>query len=248
MTSLYSSTAQLEQMRDVLVRYARLPFAEDSIPGAVMEGVLAYVRGGNVLKTYDFVDVVESGGVGWQVKSTKAATPVTWKRAKIPHSEKLIADSTKSDAGLQALGDAIIDFCNKHVVESINLHKLHTIGYARLIVHSNNTATYFERDLCTKDNPCVFDKEEFLWSWSKEKEAKKKEQLSALHGIHKPSGRKWWAWHGLGENQLHFSGEKNWWPTSKSKSHMINFKLPTKPEKISVEDFVKLLGQSNEVA
>ena len=41
------------------------------------------LRQGEVLGTYDFVDVIKRGSkCGWQVKSTKESTPVTWKRAK----------------------------------------------------------------------------------------------------------------------------------------------------------------------
>ena len=83
-----------------------------------MGGVLAHVRGGRVLNTYDFVDVIRTeDGCGWQVKSTKATTPVTWKRAKIPDAVSLIEQSNRSAGGLQALGDAIMEFCNRHAQE-----------------------------------------------------------------------------------------------------------------------------------
>lgn len=72
---------------DQLASFFRLPFATESIPGDFAEALIAEHYGGRVLATYDFVDVIcEAEGVGWQVKSTKATTPVTWKRAKIEGS------------------------------------------------------------------------------------------------------------------------------------------------------------------
>ena len=41
-----------------------------SVPGSVLETILAEVRGGDALPTYDFVDVINRDSkVGWQVKS-----------------------------------------------------------------------------------------------------------------------------------------------------------------------------------
>src|SRR6185437_173347 len=112
--NLFSTGEELEMVARILQNYVRLPFSPTNIPGAVMEGVLGHVRRAAVLRTYDFVDVVDSdAGLGWQVKSTLAGTPVTWKRAKIPERAKLIAASEKSAKGCQALGDAIIAFCNE---------------------------------------------------------------------------------------------------------------------------------------
>jgi len=68
-----------------------------------MEGTLAQVREARVLPTYDFIDVMKDGErVGWQVKSTAASTPVTWKRAKIAERNKLITDSETDKAALRA--------------------------------------------------------------------------------------------------------------------------------------------------
>ena len=203
---------------------------------------LAHVRGASVLRTYDFVDVVKRDSrCGWQVKSTKATTPVTWKRAKIPNSVQLIAESRKSSDGTQALGDAIIAFCNAHAQHSLQHYDLDEIGYSRLIVHADGRVTYFERLLCTREKPIIFDPQDFEWRWSVAKKTVKKEQLPALHGTSKQDGRKWFAWHGLGENQLHFGGEGNWWPKEKS-PHQVSFNLPTNDEKISVERFIELLA------
>jgi len=241
--SIYSDDAQLARIRDILSRYTRLPFSGDSIPGLIMEGVLAHVRGGQRLNTYDFVDVVDQKNrVGWQVKSTKATTPVTWKRAKIPNAEKLIGDSRSSARGLQALGNAIIEFCNQHARASFALYGLDEIGYSRLILFDDGRVVYFEKRLCTKDKPQLFNPEEFSWRWSAQKKTKKKEQLSALHGIHRKTEKKWWAGHVLGENQLHFSGEKTWWPANDG-AHSVAFKLPSKSEKLSVEAFLALLDR-----
>ncbi len=227
----------------VLSAYMRLPLSSDNIPGSIMEALLAHVRDGVVLGKYDFVDVIKPGSkCGWQVKSTKASTPVTWKRAKIPLREKLIAASRKSNAGLQALGNAIIDFCNEHVLASLNTYELERIGYCRLIVHDDGKVTYFERLLATREKPQLFVPSEFIWKWSQPKETKKKEQLQALHGVHIPTKKKWFAWHGLGENQLHFSGESNWWPKP-GDTHAVTFKFPATDERIGFEKFMELLSR-----
>jgi hypothetical protein len=208
---IFSTRDELQMIARILRNYLRLPFSPINIPGAVMEGVLGHVRQGDVLRTYDFVDVVNRGsGLGWQVKSTLAQTPVTWKRAKIPNRVELIAASEKSAEGLQALGDAIIGFCNRHAEESFDLYGLKEIGYARLVIREAGRVMYFERRLCTRENPQIFDPKEFVWRWSSPKRTAKKEQLTALHGTHRPTGKKWFAWHGRGENQLHFSGEHAW--------------------------------------
>jgi hypothetical protein len=205
----------------------------------LMESIIAHARGGKVLNTYDFVDVIDKKArLGWQVKSTKASTPVTWKRAKIPNSEDLLIDSHKGPAGLQALGDAIIDFCNEHVQESFLTYGLQEIGYSRLVVHPNGTLTYFERELCTMAHPNIFNKVDFTWKWSNPKSTTKKEQLQALHGTNKHTGKKWWAWHGLGENQLHFSGEPAWWPPL-GDPHRKDFKMPA--DRLDFQQFITLL-------
>ena len=227
----------------VLSTYMRLPLSSDTIPGAIMEALLAHAREGVVLGTYDFVDVIKPGSkCGWQVKSTKANTPVTWKRAKIPQRDKLVFESRKSKRGVQALGDAIIAFCNTHALASITTYNLERIGYCRLIVHGNGDVTYFERLLVTREKPELFAPSEFVWKWSEPKKTKKKEQLQALHGIHQPTNKKWFAWHGLGENQLHFSGESTWWPTP-GDIHAVTFKFPTPSERIPVDKFMELLAR-----
>ena len=59
MSGIFSTPEQLTRLADILSKYIRLPFSEDTIPGAVLEGTLAHVRNAIVLKTYDFVDVVD---------------------------------------------------------------------------------------------------------------------------------------------------------------------------------------------
>lgn len=219
----------------------RLPFSGDSIPGEVMEFVFAHVREASVLNSYDFIDVYsESSKCGWQIKSTKQNTPVTWKRAKIPNKSDLIEGSRENSEGRQILGNAIIDFCNIHAQESMELFDLDEIGYSRLILHEDAKVTYFERTLCTKKTPLVFNREDFVWNWSEPKKTKKKEQLQAFHGTHIPTGNKWWAWHGLGENQLHFSGEDSWWPNEEC-PHAIRILFPPDSEKLSLENLVAAL-------
>jgi hypothetical protein len=242
---IFSSRDEIEEIVGILKNYVRLPFTTINIPGAVMEGILGHVRGAEVLRTYDFIDVVDrENEVGWQIKSTLAGTPVTWKRAKIPNSAELIDASEAGMPGLQALGDAIIEFCNEHARESMAKYGLSQIGYARLVLHREGDATYFERLLCSEESPNLFNSADFSWKWSHAKKTKKKEQLTALHGTHIPSGKKWFAWHGRGENQLHFSGEGAWWPSASDDPHAVKFRLPS--ERLSVKQFADLLaGTSN---
>jgi hypothetical protein len=239
--SIFSTAGQLDEMRRMLANYVRLPFSQDSIPGALMESVLSHVRGGGVLNTYDFVDVIRpESRCGWQVKSTKATTPVTWKRAKIPNALELIEASEQSEQGLQVLGDAIIDFCNEHALVSMSKYDLDEIGYSRLIARNNGQVTYFERLLCSQDAPYVFNPAEFTWQWSTPKRTIIKEQLPALHGTNRTTGKKWWAWHGRGEDQLHFSGESVWWP-AEDHPHAFSFQLPSADDKLSFSQFMSLL-------
>lgn len=242
--TLHSSGAQLDRIRTILQTYARLPFSETSIPGRIMESVLSVVREGEVLPTYDFVDVIRRDiGCGWQVKSTKAMTSVTWKRAKIENAEELIADSQESPEACQTLGNTIIEFCNRHALESIEKYNLHSIGYARLIFFSKEKKIlYFERLLCSRENPQVFQTEDFEWKWSPTKSKASKEMLPALNGIHKTSGKKWFAWHGRGENQLHFSGESVWWP--EDGRHSRSFPVPGRNERLSWNEMIELMSRS----
>ncbi len=238
-TPIFSSSEELHRIATILSAYASLPFVGKTIPGAILESVLANVRVGRSLGTYDFIDVLKADSkCGWQVKSTKSSTPVTWKRAKIPDRNQLINASLDSEKGAQVLGKAIIDFCNNHVAKSFHDYNLNEIGYSRLIVHPGGQITYFEKLLCTKNQPALFNDKEFFWKWSKPKKTITKEQLPALHGTHIPTGEKWWAWHGHGENQLHFSGEHNWWP-KKGSPNFITFQFPE--SKRGLDAFLKLL-------
>jgi hypothetical protein len=235
--TLLSTEAELQAIAPLLLGYFRLPFAAASIPGAYAETVVARVRGGSVLRTYDFVDVVsDTGPYGWQVKSTKADTPVTWKRAKIPNAAALISASHDSVEGTQALGAAVIDFCNLHVRESVEAYSLDEIGYCRVIVKATEMV-YFERALASREAPVLFEPTDFEWRWSEPKKGGRKEQLQALHGVHRESGRKWWAAHLLGENQLHFSGEGVWWPAP-GDPHSIHIPLPADYEKLDFDTFL----------
>ncbi len=230
-------------MQKILTSYLRLPFSEQTVPGAIMEHVLAFVKSSEVLNTYDFVDVIDlKNHLGWQVKSTKNTTPVTWKRAKIANASQLIQDSHKSEEALQILGNSIIRFCNAHALESIEKYNLQSVGYSRLVVFPEKVI-YFERELCTQDRPQIFDENQYKWKWSSPKKTQKKEQLEALHGIDIRTEKKEWAWHGLGENQLHFSGESSWWPEYHDAT-AVTFKLPSVSEKLSLEEFIRLLEVS----
>ena len=194
---------------DRVSSFFRLPFATESIPGGFAEALIADHYDGEVLATYDFVDVICSKEqIGWQVKSTKATTPVTWKRAKIEGSVELIQDSDLS-GDTSILGAKIIESCNDHVQESLDKYDLREIRYAR-IISCPGRFTYFEKHLVDANSRTLFEPTDYTWAWSKPKRTRVKEQLRALHGFRGED--KWFAWHGRGENQLHFTGERNWWP------------------------------------
>lgn len=238
---IFSSPEQLQRIATIIYSYARLPFVSNNIPGAIMESVLGTVREAKVLDTYDFIDVLKKDTkIGWQVKSTQASTPVTWKRAKITDSSTLISDSFASPEACQILGDAIIKFCNDHAQHSLDFYDLEEIGYSRLILDKNNKATYFERKLCDKTSPIIFKSEDYYWEWSTQKTTNKKEQLPSFKGIRKSDDKKIWAWHGLGENQLHFSAEKEWW-LPEGHINRIDFDMPIDSQKFTLEKFLEIL-------
>lgn len=220
--------------------FMSLPITESNIPGAIVEEIIALARGADVLRTYDYVDVVVPGEIGWQVKSTKESTPVTWKRAKIPDKTELIEQSLSSAEGLQDLGDVIIEFCNAHARQSLELYDLKEIHYSRCIVHETGSVRYFERSLCSDSSPDIFAPSDFQWRWSSPKKTQKKEQLPALHGFDVATGEKMWAWHGHGENQLHFSGEGRWW---RDGANSIDFNVCSADQKMSWERFFSLLSE-----
>lgn len=241
MSPVFSTPDQLAQIGLVLACYLRLPVSTDVIPGAFLESVLAHVRGGQVLRTYDFVDVIHPGDrVGWSIKSTKAGSPLTWKRVKIPNKNALIREAQRSQKGAQALGDAILAFCNDHARHSLGRYDLDAIGYARLIASPGGDVRYFERLLCTRDSPEIFDLSDFTWGWSPPKRTRGKEQLPAFCGTHRETGDKWWAWHGQSENQLHFSKETEWWPEADA-PHTITFPFPSEGKKLTFARLQALL-------
>ncbi len=242
MNSIISTPDQMGLICKAVKTCLRLPLFDRgaNVPGALLEMVIGEVRGARPLGTYDFVDVVKSEArIGWQIKSTKADTPVTWKRAKIPNRDEMIRRSERSKEGLQALGDAILEFCNQHARESLEKYQLDSIGLCRL-VRSDKTLFYYERELCSRRSDNIFSPAEFSWGWSKAKETKVKEQLSALHGTHRKTGRKWFAWHGRGENQLHFSGESCWWPKPGDKTR-VDFAAPSQGQVLSLTELAELL-------
>lgn len=221
---MFSTPEQLDQISKIVTQYLRLPMSDDTVPGIFFENVLAYVRSGKKLDTYDFVDVIDdTAKIGWQVKSTKEKTPLTWNRAKLPNVNELIECSRTTASGLQTLGNMIIDHCNRHASESIKLYNLEEIYYARLIIFEDKIR-YFEKKLCDKSNQQVFNPELYKWEWASPRRSSKKETLSALHGFDLMTGNKVWAWHGQGENQLHFCGEQKWWDID---APGITFPIPT---------------------
>lgn len=236
---IFSTESELKELALTLQTYMRLPFVQGSIPGNIMENVLAYVRDAEVLNNYDFIDVVDKKNrIGWQVKSTISNTPLTWKRAKIENSTKLISNSYDSAEGCQELGNAIIQFCNDHAKHSLDVYNLLEIGYSRLILFPTaRKIKYLERKLCDCNNPNIFNQDDYTWEWSVQKNATKKEQLPSFRGTNIHTGTKSWSWHGLGENQLHYTAEKEWWHDEGS--NVIDFDILT--DAIPLKDFLKLL-------
>src|SRR5207247_11146236 len=129
---------------------------------------------------------------------------------------------------------------------SFRLYNVNETAYRTLLIVPDGKPIYFERLLCTRKRPLLFDPGHFESRLSSPKNVIKKEQLSALHGIHRPSGKKWFAWHGLGENQLHFSGEPTWWPKPDDR-HAIRFTLPDASQKLTLEQFIELLAELPEL-
>ena len=231
--------SQSKELKSHFTSLLKLPWTSDAIPGVIVENVIALAYAEEVLDTYDFVDVIDPlQKIGWQVKSTKENTPVTWRRAKIPNKQQLIDQSKVSEEGLQGLGDAILDFCNEHAHESLEKYDLSEIRYARCILLDSGRVKFFERTLCTTETPDIFDKQDFYWRWSKPKKTSKKEQLPALHGLYRADDSKAWAWHGHGENQLHFSGEQLWWSSNK----LTNFEMD-QPKKLSWNSFFEKMNR-----
>jgi len=240
---LLATPQQLQRIRDLVFNYLRLPLDTSNVPGSLMEANLKEARGVDteVLRTYDFVDMISrSEKIGWQVKSTKSATPVTWIRGKIANKEELIRNSHTSAAERQNLGDTVIDYCNAHIANSFRLYGLEEIGYARLI-NFGGRFRYFEIPLLKNDGSVLFRPMDYEWKWSEQKNTRAKEQKPALHGVHKPTQIKHWAWHGQGENQLHFTGERFWWPGA-DYAHAISFDGPSESQTVSFEALAEWLA------
>jgi len=224
---LLATPEQLQRIRALVFNYLRLPLDTSNVPGSLMEANLKEARGGDteVLRTYDFVDVISrSEKIGWQVKSTNSTTPVTWKRADIDNKEELIKD--ESAAGRQKLGDTVIDSCNHKIANSFKRYGLEEIAYSRLI-NDKGKFRYFEIPLLKNDGSVLFEPADYKWEWSKGKKR-------ALHGVRKLTGIKHWAWHGLGESQLHFTGERSWWPAA-DYAHGVSFDGPSESQTVSFE-------------
>lgn len=241
--TLYSSPAQLQEISDLVRNFLRLPFGFRSVPGSLLEALVEVVRGNGTerLRTYDFVDVINRNEkIGWQIKSLDADTRVTWIRGKLPGKQSLIDASFHSEEARQTLGNAILEYCNAHARASLEKYGLEQIGYIRLINYGTRFR-YFERTLITAESPILFHSAEYRWLWSEPKVTTKKEQLPALHGTHIATGIKHFAWHGQGENQLHFTGERTWWPEA-SYPHSKEFPAPTEEEKVSLETLAEWLA------
>lgn len=240
---IYSTPAQLQAISVLVRNFLRLPFGFRSVPGSLLEALLEITKGNGTrrLRTYDFVDVIDQDvRVGWQVKSLDADTPVTWIRGKLPGKQSLVDASFKSQEARQVLGNTVLEYCNNHAVASLEKYQLEQIGYARLINYGTYFR-YFERTLINTEHPVLFSPADYDWAWSEPKTTKKKEQLPALHGTHIQTGLKHFAWHGQGENQLHFNGERTWWPDA-SYPYSVQFAAPTPQELVSLETLAEWLA------
>ncbi|MHB8391227.1 MAG: hypothetical protein ACYDBH_16860 [Acidobacteriaceae bacterium] len=224
MSLIFSSPDTLAQIAQMLRIYHRLPFAaEGVIPGIIVEDVLAQARGMRRLGKYDFVDVIsKEDRVGLQVKSSKAASPLTWQRAKVIRAaEKREASKVYPEAA-QALGAEILDYINQHIIKDFDVHDIDKIGYARLVI-TNREAFYFETKLVDREHPILFDPKRFTWRWALDRQASKEKRGSL--SAYDDEGVKWFSWHT--ENQLHFNNEKAWWPQP-GDPHRVDFSLTEK--------------------
>ncbi len=127
----------------------------------------------------------------------------------------------------------MLNYCNAHIASSFRLYGLEEIGYARLI-NFGSRFRYFEIPLLKNDGSVLFQPADYEWRWSQQKKTLTKEQKPALHGFHKQTRVKHWAWHGQGENQLHFTGERLWWP-EETYLHSVSFDGPSEAQTVSFE-------------
>lgn len=215
-----------------LTTYTRIPFIEENaIPGNIMENAVSIARNGTQLPCYGFIDVINDN-IGWQVKSSRKKSPLTWGQVKAPSNLLQSKDAI-------ALGNHLINSINESSIAAMEKFNLETIGYARLIVYPNNHAVYFEKELSNRTNPIIFNPKTYLWSWSNCTRKSNKETKPSLVGINTITGMREFSWHCLSGSQLHFDAEYQWWPKIKipkseddvifsSKHHAISFMLPSK--------------------
>lgn len=236
---MYLTEEQLQKLGSYLKAYLKLPVASgDRVPGEDFEKIVAAAINGEALGKKDFVDVLTfDKRWGKQTKSGIYGNNIIWKRAKIDNSEQLVLESKNSISAAQQLGKLLIDQCNEHIIDSINKYNLDGITYSRLIIKEPDILEYFEKFLCTKNDPIVFESKDIYWKWSNTKKSLKKEYLPALHGINIKTGETIWQWNGLGDNQLNFPGEKLWWPKNRT-----IFTFPNDNEKVSFEKLLVLLS------
>ncbi len=256
---LLSTRPQLEQIRDTINNYLRLPLFRDyasGIPGYLLEYAVATARGAVILPTKDFVDVVlPSAQLGWQVKSLLEHSPLTWKRVPLKGDKtRLIAGATTSP-GLKKLGDAIIQDCNLKARGSLNLDfknnlrarnlvgtrklQLSEIGYSCLMVFPDrNKATYFERLLITTNKPDLFNPEDYVWNSPEMEEKQSADNVSRSAYVGRYiNGRKHFSWHGkTNDHQVHFEGDIDW-RNEASEDNKIEFDLPTAQDYIDEKTF-----------
>lgn len=195
----------LDDLGRYIKAYQSLPFFDGSVPGKILETLVAFAFQGRVLNTLDFVDVV-SGKVGWQVKSIKAGSDVTWKRVTIANPEFLLELSYEEPA---FLGRYLIDICNDHIFDSFVKYGLEDIRYIKAEIHPSNVVLV-EKSIVTNDSIVAFDHDDFYWHWTEPKHRNNKELLPSFSGFHKETNSKWFSWNGLGDNQFRFTYEKVW--------------------------------------
>ena len=256
----FSTPEQLERIKQTLCSYHMLPFSGTRIPGDVLEGVLAHVRGGDLLGKYDFVDVLQrSEGVGWQVKSTRHRSPLTWMRADFRRRSELVAEAdAERDEGrkrelVQALGDSVIEYANASIRDSFTKYGLQQVMFCHLVLMPENRAMYYEKLLAVEGEEELFRATDFMLSWREPRPGRANrnadpddpgaaEQLPSLRGRHVPTDQDWFAWYGRKGGQLHFLlEEKIWWPPE-SGAHRIDFDLPA--ERFKMDEAMDMLDEA----
>ena len=217
---IYSSKEELEKIANAIIKYFNAPFSRENVPGPVLEEIIEECKGWPALGGIDFVDNLSpNGNCGVQCKSGSTRRwsleknkwlfrQRPWGRITIPLSKRILIDESYiNPILLQELGDSVIDTFNDKIKFSIEKYNLDEIGYIGLVFNPNSTFQYYERSICLRNNPILFDKKDFRWEWSI---PKKETDSPVLKGINIKTNQVWVRWKAHGDTQLDFMGAEFW--------------------------------------